>query len=248
MTIPPFGSSQDSGLDLARWSAPARLDDAAFDVIGQTVRHAAGALDGLKDILERLHSSVEQAAEQRRDDIEIGQLFVRAQQFLDGAVAQGHEIAQRMIADAEFEAARIVADAKDEAHRLIDEGRHSTSLPSEAVRALQTTIEEFGRMNSTLVEELSALADVLAIHGKPRPTVASARHSEGLSQTEAGDIPFAWTVQPRPSQAADQSDGSPAPTQPSAPTGYWNTTRPRRQLPSARVGQHSAPGTRWRIR
>ncbi len=234
MTIPPLEPSGESGPNLAPWSAPARLDDEAVGVIGETVRHAAGALDGLKDILEGLQSSVALATEQRRTDMEIGHLFMRAQAFLDEAVAEGHELAQRIVADAEFEASRIVAAAKHEAHRLIDEGRHSASLPSEAVRALQSTIEEFGRMNSALVQELSGLTDALAFYSNGGPGVST--HSQELSHAELG------AVQPQSVGAGNQhpqdqqTQRSAAETVPSPPTGYWSTLRPRRQPSSARVG------------
>ena len=74
----PSLEPQGDGFNLADWSGSAGLDDDAFEAIGQTVQHAAGAIDGLKDILERLQSSVAEATEQRRNDIEIGQLFMRS--------------------------------------------------------------------------------------------------------------------------------------------------------------------------
>ena len=242
MTIPPLEPSGESGPSLAPWSAPARLDDEAVGVIVETVRHAAGALDGLKDILEGLQSSVALATEQRRTDMEIGYLFMRAQEFLDEAVAEGHELAQRIVADAEFEASRIVAAAKHEAHRLIDEGRHSASLPSEAVGALQSTIEEFGRMNSALVQELSGLTDALAFYSNGGPGVST--HSQELSGAVQ---PQSVGAENQPAQD-QQTQRSSAETVPSPPTGYWSALRPRRQPSSARVGRHSAPGSRWGLR
>jgi len=248
MPIPPFEAGQDSGFALAAWSAPPSLDDEAFETIGQTVRHAAGAIDGLKDILERLQNSVAQATEQRRNDLEIGQLFTRAQEFVDGAVTEGQEVAQRIIADAEFEAARIIAAAKQEAHDLIQEGRYSASLPSDAVRALQSTIGEFARMNSMLVEELSNLNKALATR-EPQPTVSSQLNSEGLSSLESDGVRHAPETQPRSRLMEGPADGSVILAPPSAHDGYWSTMRSRsRQAPSARLGRHGVPDTQWGTR
>ena len=242
---PPFETSQESGFALAGWIAPRSLDDEAFETIGQTVRHAAGAIDGLKDILERLQNSVAQATEQRRNDIEIGQLFTRAQEFVDGAVNEGHELAQRIIADAEFEAARIIAAAKQEAHGLIEEGRYSASLPSDAVRALQATIVKFARMNSMLVEELSNLNGALVTR-ESQPTASTRISAEGLSQLEFEGTPRAAEPQ-QSGLIEDRADGNviegPQPEQ----QGYWSIVRERgRQAPSARLGRHSAPDAQWR--
>jgi cell division septum initiation protein DivIVA len=162
MPTPSLEPDQEEGLSLADWSGSSGLDDDAFETIGQTVRSAAGAIDGLKDTLERLQRSVWQATEQRRNDIEIGQLFTRAQEFVEAAVTEGNELAQRIVADAEFEAAQIISAAKEEAHRLIEDAKGSSSLPSEVVRALETTIGDFTRMNSALADELSTLTEALA--------------------------------------------------------------------------------------
>ena len=143
MSIPPFNPAQESGTKGAGWANSQGLDDQAFEAIDQTVRHAAGAVDGLRDILERLQQSVAQATEQRRNDIEIGHLFSKAEEFVAGAVSEGQELAQRIIADAEFEASIIVTAAKEEAKRLHEESTRATSLPPEAVSALEATIREF---------------------------------------------------------------------------------------------------------
>ena len=83
--IPAFGSSPGNGAksNFASPTTPLALDDEGFETIGQTVEHAAGAIDGMKDILERLQDSVAEATEQRRNDIEIGQLFTRAQEYVE---------------------------------------------------------------------------------------------------------------------------------------------------------------------
>jgi len=248
MSVSPSEPSQDSGFNFAGWTASPGLDDQAFETIGQTVRHAAGAIDGLRDILERLQNSVARATEQRRNDIEIGQLFTRAQEFVDGAVTEGHALAQRIIADAEFEAARIIAAAKEEANRLVEDAGNSGTLPSEAVRALQATIGEFGRMNEALVHELSILAEALSSRRASSGTDRASMPSDDLSQMDSGALP------PLPPLAArslpteyEQNGGGAGDVPPLSPTGYWGAMRTSRQAPSPRMGRHSASGGKGRI-
>jgi cell division septum initiation protein DivIVA len=247
MPIPPFGPDQNGGSQFAVAPSVSGLDDEAFEAIGQTVRHAAGAIDGLKDILDRLQRSVADATEQRRNDIEIGQLFTRAQDFVEDAVTEGNELAQRIVADAEFEAARIIAAAKEEAHRLVEDGRQAASLPSEAVMALQSTIEEFSRMNNSVVQELSSLTDALTAHHQSRPVPFASPQSRqltpstGISDSEATTPPRSADTlvvpPPPPSPATAQHLPPPAPTVASASLRLGKSAR-----------NNGGPGTRWRTR
>jgi hypothetical protein len=252
----PSLEPQEGGFNLADWSGSAGLDDDAFEAIGQTVQHAAGAIDGLKDILERLQSSVAQATEQRRNDIEIGQLFMRAQDFVEGAVTEGHALAQRIVADAEFEAARIIIAAKEEAHRLVEEGRDSASLPSEAVLALQATIREFGRMNQVLVHELSGLSQALDSRRESGDGVAAIAPVGEVPEIQWPDLADVSSAPPQIKGGdALPADGQlpvtappPAAQEPSSQTGYWSTLKPDTQTPGSRAGRHGTPGARWRMR
>jgi F0F1-type ATP synthase membrane subunit b/b' len=230
MPIPPFGPDQNGGSQIAVASSASGLDDEAFEAIGQTVRHAAGAIDGLKDILDRLQRSVADATEQRRNDIEIGQLFTRAQDFVEDAVTEGNELAQRIVADAEFEAARIIAAAKQEAHRLVEDGRQAASLPSEAVMALQSTIEEFSRMNNALVRELSTLTDALTAHHRSRAVPSESPQSEELAPSTGISVSGA-TTPPHPADTlVSPPPPSPATAQylPPPSTVNWAPLRPGR--------------------
>jgi len=238
MPFPPTEPGQHGELEYPDWGAPTDLDDAAFRSIDETVRHAAGAIDGLKDILERLQRSVAQATEQRRNDIEIGQLFTRAQEFVERAVIEGHELAQRIVADAEFEATRIIAAAKEEAEKIVEEGRRATGLPAEAMAALQATIGEFGRTNNALVQELSTLTDALAVRrqaGLGAPTYLPA---EGLSQPAS----------PSADAYGLSSEGdTPQPLAESS-SGYWTRLRSAEEPDHVATGLNGVAPAGWRTR
>jgi hypothetical protein len=210
--IPAFGPSPGNGAksNFAGPTTPLALDDEGFETIGQTVEHAAGALDGMKDILERLQSSVAEATEQRRNDIEMGQLFTRAQEYVESAINESHELAQKIVGDAEFEALQIVTAAREEASRLVEDGRRSAPLPSAAVAALQETIEEFARMNAVLVRELATLAQALAAHRESQIASPTLLHPPPPPQFESHESTQA--LPPPPPAAAwfgselDQAD------------------------------------------
>jgi hypothetical protein len=251
MPIPPFGPDQNGGSQFAALPSVPGLDDEAFEAIGQTVRHAAGAIDGLKDVLDKLQRSVADATEQRRNDIEIGQLFTRAQDFVEGAVTEGNELAQRIVADAEFEAARIIGAAKEEAHRLIEEGRHAASLPTEAVMALQSTIGEFSRMNSVLVQELSTLTDAMTAHHQSPPLPSAPPQPEQLAPST--ECSSSEGITP-PEVAHTLTAPPPPPPPPPSPLTAQHLPPPPLAVGGASVspgtssGDNGASGTRWRMR
>ena len=105
------------------------IDAAAFETVGQTVRHAAGALEGLRDILERLEGSIARAVDHRQTEEQFGHLFLRAQAFVDASIAEAHEHARRVVADSEREASRIVSAAREEAARILEEGHRPSRMP-----------------------------------------------------------------------------------------------------------------------
>jgi hypothetical protein len=237
MPFPTIEPDQHRAVEFPDWSATPDLDDAAFRSIDETVRHAAGAIDGLKDILGRLQRSVAQATEQRRNDIEIGQLFTRAQGFVERAVIEGHELAQRIVTDAEFEATRIIATAKEEAYRIVEEGRRATGLPAEAIAALHATIGEFGRTNSALVQELSTLTDALAAHRDAGQGVGTHLASDGSSQPASYGAEY---------QLPSERDTGQPLAEP--PTGYWSRLRPAEESHHDTTGLNGVTGAGRRMR
>jgi cell division septum initiation protein DivIVA len=241
MSIPSFTPGQESGTNGPGWAISQGLDDQAFEAIDQTVRHAAGAIDGLRDILERLQKSVAHATEQRRNDIEIGHLFSKAEEFVEGAVSEGHELAQRIIADAEFEASMIVTAAKEEASRLIAEGRRSTSVPSEAVSALEATIREFARMNKAITDQLALVSGALASQRESR--INRSGEWQPQRQEQAPGTPNAVPTYPAP-----PPPGVPvAPPNSSPATSQWSPPPPVPPVVD-QPGRSEASAALWRLR
>jgi len=207
-------------------------DDGPIEAMEDTVRQASGALDELQDLFKRMKSLMVLAREHQLHEEKIGELFVRAQDYVNEALADAEERARQLIADAEFEAAQIVDDARDEAHRIINEARRATALAPEAVRQLQATIEGFARLNRELLGELTHLGEALASYAQPRLA---------MSPAAALPPPPGLYVQLPP---PPRRPSPPAP--PSEANGYWSARRrpeTNREQPRERehVGAASAP-------
>jgi ABC-type transporter Mla subunit MlaD len=215
------------------------IDAAAFETVGQTVRHAAGALEGLRDILERLEGSISRAVDHRQTEEQFGHLFLRAQAFVDASIAEAQERARRLVADSEREASRIVSAAREEAGRILEESHRSSRLPAEAAHQLQSTVEHFGEVNRELLQELTALGQLLTGHPPTTPTPQPALPQQFLAPAPG---------LPQESPTA-QNGRQLAPTPPPSSSGYWDMP-PRHGATPARVqtnrrGSSSRTG-RWR--
>jgi cell division septum initiation protein DivIVA len=228
MPNPPADRPDAPGLTRPVATPPGGIDDSAFETVGQTVRHAAGALEGLRDILERLETSIAKAVDQRRTEEQIGELFVRAQEYVDRSIFETEERARIVVAEAEHEASRIISAARGEAQRLIDDARRSARLPAEAARQLQATIDGFGQVNSELLRELTALSQTLTRQGQPQHQSDEDAHQHLSSPST--QIPSTSTADSAPGQSAESDNG------------YWSK-RPSPASPSLRVQTNRLGGS-----
>jgi cell division septum initiation protein DivIVA len=172
--------------------------------IGRTVSEAAGAMAELHDVFERLRSLLAVARDDHDNEMKIGELFIRAQDHVNLAVADAEERTRQLLADAEREAARIVMAAKREAERLLEEARQPT-IPAAVTEQLQKTIEGFAHVNSELQSELNSLVRTLT----EKPLTPSTPPASPPSATAPHP--------PAPGQAGDTRDpgpGSPPPPPP----------------------------------
>ena len=134
--------------------------------IGHTVSEAAGTMAELHEVFDRLRELLVIAREEHDSEVKIGELFVRAQDHVNRAVADAEERTRQLLADAELEAARIVTAAEREARRLLEEARQPTMDPS-VTEQLRKTIDGFTRVNSELQTELTSLVRSLAAQAQP---------------------------------------------------------------------------------
>jgi hypothetical protein len=142
---------------------PEPLSDDPVEAIDSTLTEATGAMEGLHEVFERLRSLMVLAREERKNEEKIGELFVRAQDHVNRAIADAEERARQLLVDAEHEAAMIVAAGRREVERILAEAR-SAALPPPVAEQLQRTIDGFARVNRELLVELTALTQALSEH------------------------------------------------------------------------------------
>lgn len=176
--------------------------------IGRTVSEAAGAMAQLDDVFERLRSLLAVARDEHDNEMKIGELFVRAQDHVNQAVADAEERTRQLLADAEREAARIVAAARKEAQRLLEEARRP-AIPPAVTDQLQKTIEGFARVNTALQSELNSLVQTLTEEGHAAPTMVAHTPAPGHAGGNGDSAPAAATPPP--------PAGAPTPGQPASP-------------------------------
>jgi hypothetical protein len=203
MCVPPDPSLDAEGVQGILGAATVDFDrmSEAMDI---TVTQATTAVDGLHDLLRRLEALAALAREHQRNEVKIGELFIKVQEYIDRATTEAEEQARNLIAEAEFEAGQIVAAAKEEAHRLISDARRPAGVPSGALAQLQVTIDGFARLNSELLRELTVLNQTL----KVRERAASASPAIGAPlPPPPRRAPFAGRPQPPRNDPALGRDG-----------------------------------------
>lgn len=233
----PVGPSLPGAFEAPSPRPATGFDDAAIETVGQTIRHAAGALEGLRDILGRLDTSIAEAVNHRQTEEQFGQLFIRAQAFVDASIAEAQDRARRLVVESEHEASRIVAAARDEAKRIVEEGQRSSRMPVEAAHQLQTTVEHFGEVNRELLRELTALGQLLTGRPPAQPQSALPEHHAARS---AG-------VPNEPLATQNRRQPAPSSSLPSS-TGYWDVPHHAAaptHVQTNRQGSASRAG-RWR--
>jgi hypothetical protein len=118
------------------------------------------AIDELKGRLEKAAHSVLQATNVNATELEMGKLFVRAQEFVDRAMRDAQLKATRIVAEARVTAGAIVEDARSQAKAIVEQA-NTIGISSDALRLLERTIDSFTRANSELSHELAELNSAL---------------------------------------------------------------------------------------
>ncbi len=196
--IPTKRPAKDAGRDDR--SFPLESRDQVFGGVRSPMQHGPESVERLIEIVRRLRSSVTGATGQRLSDVEIDQLLAKAEDFVSGALREGHEVGQQIVTEAEIEGMRIVTSATTEAQKLIDEGRRFASGPFQTVEALRSTVSEFAQMNLALVQELATLSDallrrdasrseILSEDGSVTPISAAGRESTSTRTLESDPSP-----------------------------------------------------------
>ena len=205
----------DGALSASISPPPGEADPDPIEAIDTTVGEAAGAMQGLHDVLDRLRSLLVLAREERKNELKIGELFIRAQDYVNQAVGEAEERTRKLIAEAETEGARIINAAEQEAKRLTEEARRTSGLPPEVILQLQRTIDEFTRVNGELLVELSSLIQTLSDYRRPGDQHPDA--GGGAKAATPPSVPAATVVSGPPSHVQGSIAPPPPPPTVQAP-------------------------------
>ena len=142
---------------IANGDAPAAADTSSDAEISSIAK----AIEELQDRLERANSRLGQAHAVRTTELEIGRLFVEAQRFSEASISRLEQQIQVILAEAESKATQILREATEEAHEIRRKAQESAFVSARAAKDLQSAIAGFTVVNSALVNELTALNNML---------------------------------------------------------------------------------------
>ncbi len=157
-------------------------DDGTVDAVAAEFSEMSRAIEELRERLDLASSKMEHVAVVRTSELEIGRLFVQAQEFTDAALGQAEQRARQAIAEAEAEATRILEEARREAEAIVEEARQQAALPPEAVGRLDSTIAGFIEINRELIEEL------VYLRGSYNPAGGALGAGAAQALPTAGDV------------------------------------------------------------
>lgn len=106
-------------------------------------------------------------------EIEVGRLFVRAQEFIDNTALEAREQANEIVRRAQMEAARIVDSAHQQARDIVREASCVPGVATDTLRQLDWTLDSFLRSNSELSREIAGLRANLQAASVRQPATGS---------------------------------------------------------------------------
>ncbi len=117
----------------------------------------ASTIEELQGRLAQANARLSSATKVETTEIEIGRLFVEAQQFSDDALARLEVQVHEILREAESKAKQILAEATAEAQEMRRLAQHSEHASTQAAQDLQSAIAGFTTVNAALLQELGAL-------------------------------------------------------------------------------------------
>jgi hypothetical protein len=157
---------------IADHQGPAPADD--FSSPGSHVDWTSAELHSIASTIEELQQRLVEAntrlstvAAVETTEIEIGRLFVQAQQFSEETLSKLEQQINEILIAAETKAEQILREATEEALDIRRQAQTYALESTQTVRELQLAIAGFTTINSELVKELGALNSMLTPGSEP---------------------------------------------------------------------------------
>jgi cell division septum initiation protein DivIVA len=121
----------------------------------------ASTIEDLQSRLAQANSRLDAASKVETTEVEIGRLFVEAQQFCDDSLASLEMRVHEILLEADNKAKQMIVEANAEAQEIRRNAQQAAFASTETVRELQAAIAGFTRVNADLLTELGTLNSML---------------------------------------------------------------------------------------
>jgi hypothetical protein len=135
--------------------------DSEVQWVNSELHTIAGTIEDLQNRLEQANARLGSASKVETTEVEIGRLFVEAQQFCDDSVAKLEVKVHEILLAAHMKAKQMLVEANAEAQEIRRNAQQSAFASNQTVRELQAAIAGFTRVNADLLTELGTLNGML---------------------------------------------------------------------------------------
>ncbi len=144
-------------------SSPQSPDAPGSEVqwVNSELHTIASTIEDLQNRLQQANARLDSASKVETTEIEIGRLFVEAQQFCDDSVAKLEVKVHEILLAADTKAKQMITEANAEAQEIRRNAQQSAFASTQTVRELQAAIAGFTRVNADLLTELGTLNSML---------------------------------------------------------------------------------------
>ena len=122
----------------------------------------ASTIEDLQRRLEVANTRLSSVAAVEATELEIGRLFVEAQQFSEASLSKLEHQIHEILCAAEDKAKQILTEATEEALEIRRQAQEAAFMSTTTAQELQSAIAGFTTVNNELVKELGALNSMLS--------------------------------------------------------------------------------------
>lgn len=154
----------------------------AVQWVNPELREIASTIEELQSRLEQANARLSRAEELEAKEVEIGRLFVEAQNFIETYVSKIEAKIHEVLSEAEAKARQILVEATEEAREIRGEAQQAAFESTSTIGELQSAIAGFTTVNAELLKELGTLNSMLSpgskrTAGRSDPQLPSIVHS-----------------------------------------------------------------------
>lgn len=148
---------------------PSEAQGSEVQWVNSELHTIASTIEDLQSRLEQANARLDTASKVETTEVEIGRLFVEAQQFCDESLTKLEMKVHEILIEADTKAKQMIIEAKAEATEIRRNAQQAAFASNQTVRELQAAIAGFTRVNADLLTELGSLNNLLLPGGSGLP-------------------------------------------------------------------------------